>query len=181
METKRKVFMTEKEKKEQLILKQRAELAIKKGTAELPPEIERRIELEVLQMLESELCKLLGDETEGKSETKKDKLARSHAGAVVSKSHLLGLQPENASNYGKDNQPQRRMSNTKYEKGGRTYDTSKMNIDDLFDVFMDTREQAFAQYSDDGGEQNAEQADEPLSNEFAEELLYIMRTAMSLS
>ena len=67
MEAKRKVFMTEKEKKEQLILKQRAELALKKGTAELPPEIERRIELDVLKMLESELSKLLGEHEDGRA------------------------------------------------------------------------------------------------------------------
>lgn len=172
--------MTEKEKKEQLILKQRAELALKKGTAELPPEIERRIELDVLQMLESELCKLLGEDAEGQSESKKDKLPRSHAGAAVAKVHS----PTYASqqNQGKANadKPQRRVSHTKYEKGGRTYDTSKMNIEDLFDVFMDSREQALAHFSDDGSEQPVEPEEVP-NNEFAEELLYIMRTAMSLS
>jgi hypothetical protein len=178
VETKRKVFMTEKEKKEQLILKQRAELALKKGTAELPPEIERRIELEVLQMLESELCKLLGDESEGQAESKKDKLARSHAGAAVSKSRSPA--PQGRQGTTGDSKPQRRISHTKYEKGGRTYDTAKMNIEDLFDVFMDTREQALVQFSDDGSEHGAEQ-EEGLTNEFADELLYIMRTAMSLS
>jgi hypothetical protein len=179
VETKRKVFMTEKEKKEQLILKQRAELALKKGTAELPPEIERRIELDVLQLLEAELCKLLGDEDgAGQPESKKEKLAKSHAGAVVSKSHSPGKQTSvNNKDGDKD---QRRISNTKYEKGGRTYDTAKMNIDDLFDVFMDSNQQASAQFSDDGND-DTQQMDEPLTNEFADELLYIMRTAMALS
>jgi hypothetical protein len=53
------VFMSEKERKEELLLKQRAELAIKKGTAELNPAIEREIGLEVLEALEAELTKLL--------------------------------------------------------------------------------------------------------------------------
>ena len=59
-----------------------------------------------------------------------------------------------------------------------------MNIEDLFDVFMDNggNNQINVQFSDDGSDNGAEQSDEPLvSNEFADELLYIMRTAMSLS
>ena len=185
MEAKRKVFMTEKEKKEQLILKQRAELALKKGTAELPPEIERRIELDVLKMLESELSKLLGEHEDGPSTGtgKKEKLARSHAGAVVSKSHSPGKQGVGGGGVdsnGSSDAPKRRMSHTRYEKDGRTYDTAKMNIEDLFDVFMDSDHQAMAQFSDDGMD-DADQGDEQQTNEFADELLYIMRTAMSLS
>ncbi len=57
--SRRMVFMSEKERKEELLLKQRAELAIKKGTAELNPVIEREIGLEVLEALEAELTKLL--------------------------------------------------------------------------------------------------------------------------
>ena len=59
IDSRRKAFMTEKEKKEELIMKQRAELAIKKGTAELDPAIEKAIALEVLEALEAELTKLL--------------------------------------------------------------------------------------------------------------------------
>lgn len=180
VETKRKVFMTEKEKKEQLILKQRAELALKKGTAELPPEIERRIELDVLKMLESELAKLLGEDEDGQGHKKKETLARSHAGAVVSKSHSPGKQGSGNNPSRSSDAPKRRMSHTRYEKDGRTYDTAKMDIEDLFDVFMDSDHQAMAQFSDDGLD-DADQGDENQTNEFADELLYIMRTAMSLS
>lgn len=188
VENKRKVFMTEKEKKEQLILKQRAELAIKKGTAELPIEVERRIELEVLQMLESELEKLMVDENEHQQQqennNKTKKLARSHAGAVVSKSRSPGKSSSSQGNNPSDKTP-RRLSHTKYREGGRTYDATKMNIDDLFEVFMDSgtsHHTISAQFSDDGSDLGAEQAEEPVaSNEFADELLYIMRTAMSLS
>lgn len=186
VENKRKVFMTEKEKKEQLILKQRAELAIKKGTAELPIEVERRIELEVLQMLESELEKLMVDENEHLQveNSKTKKLARSHAGAVVSKSRSPGKANSSQGNSASDKTP-RRLSHTKYREGGRTYDATKMNIDDLFEVFMDSgtnHHAVSAQFSDDGSDVGAEQAEEPIaSNEFADELLYIMRTAMSLS
>ena len=184
VENKRKVFMTEKEKKEQLILKQRAELAIKKGTAELPIEVERRIELEVLKSLESELTKLMVDENEeiGKSGLK---LPRSHAGAKVTKPHTPtkgGYQALASVN--SSEKKARRLSHTKYKSGDRTYDASKMNIEDLFDVFMDKggNNQINVQFSDDGSENGTEQQDDPVvSNEFADELLYIMRTAMSLS
>lgn len=64
LESRRKMFMSEKEKKEELILKQRAELAIKKGTAVLDEAIEREIGREVLRNLETELQKLLAEESE---------------------------------------------------------------------------------------------------------------------
>lgn len=194
VENKRKVFMTEKEKKEQLILKQRAELAIKKGTAELPIEVERRIEIDILQVLESELCKLMVDD-EHSPDTPKgqgSKLPRSHAGAKVTKAHTptnkaghaAQQQAEQRNGNSAEKKTARRLSHTKYKNGDRTYDAAKMNIEDLFDVFMDNggNNQINVQFSDDGSDNGAEQSDEPLvSNEFADELLYIMRTAMSLS
>lgn len=195
MESKRRVFMTEKEKKEQLILKQRAELALKKGTAELLPEMERKIELNVLNILESELTKLINDDNNNeniKINSKNKKIIHSHAGAVVIKKSYINnkddknKQDESVDNgktsTGNNNGKQRRLSHTKYKKGEQTYDIDKMNIDDLFDVFMDTNQQASIQYSDDGNDQdNIDIIDENISNEFAEELLYMMRTAMSLS
>lgn len=188
VENKRKVFMTEKEKKEQLILKQRAELAIKKGTAELPIEVERRIEIDILQVLESELCKLMVDEEHSPDTPKGSKLPRSHAGAKVTKAHTPTKAGHAAQQAEQRNSAEkktvRRLSHTKYKNGDRTYDAAKMNIEDLFDVFMDNggNNQINVQFSDDGSDNGAEQSDEPLvSNEFADELLYIMRTAMSLS
>ena len=188
VENKRKVFMTEKEKKEQLILKQRAELAIKKGTAELPIEVERHIELEVLQVLETELAKLMVDEDGDHAADKgHSKLPRSYAGAKVARVHspMKGsTQTQVAERNSAEKKPARRLSHTKYKNGDRTYDAAKMNIDDLFDVFMDKdgNNQINIQFSDDGSENGGDQTDEPVANnEFADELLYIMRTAMSLS
>lgn len=187
VENKRKVFMTEKEKKEQLILKQRAELAIKKGTAELPIEVERRIEIEILQVLEGELSKLMVDDEHSPETPKGSKLPRSHAGAKITKAHTptkAGHAAQQADRNSTEKKPARRLSHTKYKNGDRTYDAAKMNIEDLFDVFMDKggNNQINVQFSDDGSENGAEQSDEPIvSNEFADELLYIMRTAMSLS
>ena len=68
VESRRFMFMSEKEKREELILRQRAELAIKKGTAELPAEVEREIEQEVLSALEADLSKLLVEGLEGLGE-----------------------------------------------------------------------------------------------------------------
>jgi hypothetical protein len=203
VENKRKVFMTEKEKKEQLILKQRAELALKKGTAELPAEVERRIELEVLASLQEELEKLLVDDTAphaGHGKDAKVPLPRSHAGAVVSKTRLFGG-PDSplgkktgassqgaasgGSGAGGTEKARRRMSHTKYKDGNRTYDAAKMNIDDLFDIFINSNEdhEINVAYSDDGSDagRGDKQDEVAVSNEFADELLYMMRTAMSLT
>lgn len=59
---KRQIFMTDAEKRMELVRRQRAELAAKKGTAELDPEVERRIGNATLAALEQELAKLLADE-----------------------------------------------------------------------------------------------------------------------
>lgn len=56
---KRHAFMSEVEKKQELVLKQRAELAAKKNLAELGPEIVKRLGGDVLHDLQSELQKLL--------------------------------------------------------------------------------------------------------------------------
>jgi len=55
-------FMMEKEKKEELMMKQRAELAIKKGTAELPSAVEKALERRILQQLEDEVASLLNED-----------------------------------------------------------------------------------------------------------------------
>jgi hypothetical protein len=62
IEDRRQMFMSETERKAELTRKQRAELAVKKGTAELHPQYEKQIEREVLGALETELSKLLVDE-----------------------------------------------------------------------------------------------------------------------
>eukprot|EP01036_Dinobryon_divergens_P027146 gene27146-35870_t len=59
---KRTVFMTEREKKDAMVLRQRAELHVKQGIYELAPAVEREIESEILNTLQLELSKLLEDE-----------------------------------------------------------------------------------------------------------------------
>jgi len=206
VEAKRKVFMTDKEKKEQLILKQRAELAIKKGTAELPIEVERQIELEVLDSLEAELSKLLVEEQqEGRA-----KLGSTFAGAEVGRSQFSlqgaaqiklnaltsssnsGATTSLNNNSGNSSTPhaekkkhRKRLSHTRYSDGKNTYDTTQLNIDDLFDIFMSPENPQLiqAEFSDDGSDHSSGAADDELllNNEFAAELLYIMRTAVSVS
>jgi hypothetical protein len=82
--------MTEKEKKEQLILKQRAELAVKRGVAELSSDIEGDIEQEVLGHLVVELSKLLlPDDLDAIVGPYKE--IASYSGAVMSKNRPIGI------------------------------------------------------------------------------------------
>jgi len=64
LEAKRRIFLTEKEKKDEQIMKQRAELAAKKGTMVLDPAVEAKIGEFASYTLESELTKLLTTEEE---------------------------------------------------------------------------------------------------------------------
>jgi DNA-dependent RNA polymerase auxiliary subunit epsilon len=57
--------MTSKEKQDELIMKQRAELAARKGTTVLDYEVEKRIGDSTMSVLEMELRKLLPNEGEG--------------------------------------------------------------------------------------------------------------------
>eukprot|EP00601_Ochromonadales_sp_CCMP2298_P009776 CAMPEP_0173269114 /NCGR_PEP_ID=MMETSP1142-20121109/30703_1 /TAXON_ID=483371 /ORGANISM="non described non described, Strain CCMP2298" /LENGTH=873 /DNA_ID=CAMNT_0014205433 /DNA_START=275 /DNA_END=2895 /DNA_ORIENTATION=- len=188
VEAKRKVFMTDKEKKEQLILKQRAELALKKGTAELPADIERRIELEVLQALEAELSKLLAEEQQdfcrsGKffaaAEVSRSQFATQGRLNVVSSNSASAI--STAAQTPMEKKASKRLSVTRYSDGKNTYDSTQMNIDDLFDIFLspDANQQLHAEYSDDGSDADANREEIP-DNEFAAELLYIMRTAVAV-
>ena len=82
--------MTEKEKKEQLILKQRAELAVKRGVAELSSDIEGDIEQDVLGHLVVELSKLLlPDDLDAIVGPYKE--IASYSGAVISKNRPIGI------------------------------------------------------------------------------------------
>lgn len=82
--------MTEKEKKEQLILKQRAELAVKRGVAELSSDIEGDIEQGVLGHLVVELSKLLlPDDLDAIVGPYKE--IASYSGAVISKNRPIGI------------------------------------------------------------------------------------------
>lgn len=82
--------MTEKEKKEQLILKQRAELAVKRGVAELSSDIEGDIEQDVLGHLVFELSKLLlQDDLDAIVGPYKE--IASYSGAVMSKNRPIGI------------------------------------------------------------------------------------------
>lgn len=56
----KRMFMSDAEKKKDLVLKQRAELAAKKALKELPPELTRKLSSQALDDLERELMRLVG-------------------------------------------------------------------------------------------------------------------------
>jgi len=56
----KRMFMSDAEKKKDLVLKQRAELAAKKALKELPPELTRKLSAAALDELERELVRLIG-------------------------------------------------------------------------------------------------------------------------
>lgn len=176
IETRRMMFMTEKEKKEELILRQRAELAIKKGTAELDEEIEREIEKEVLASLESELTKLLVEEMEEKV----------HANLPISRKSNLAAEHNkiHSDNANKLDSKSKRPSVITKDKKDANKQNAEINIEDLFDLEK-LDNPAYSPLGNDENQSNVEE-DELAnggggSNEFAAELLYIMRSSMSLS
>ncbi len=175
IETRRMMFMTEKEKKEELILRQRAELAIKKGTAELEEEIEKEIEKEVLASLESELTKLLVEEMEEKV----------HANLPISRKSNLGVEHSNKSHgeVNKADAKAKKASATTKDKKDVSKQNAEINIEDLFDLEK-LDNPAYSPLGNDENQSNVEEdelANGAGSNEFAAELLYIMKSSMSLS
>lgn len=176
VETRRMMFMTEKEKKEELILRQRAELAIKKGTAELDEDIEREIEKEVLASLESELTKLLVEEMEEKV----------HANLPISRKSNLGssenVKSHTDSSIKQDAKAKRSSAIAKDKKDAKQ--SAEINIEDLFDLEK-LDNPAYSPIGNDENQSHVEEDDLANagggSNEFAAELLYIMRSSMSLS
>jgi len=190
IESRRMMFMSEKEKKEELILKQRAELAIKKGTAELDPEIEHMISLEVIQALQAELAKLLTEDNEQRvhmnlpisRKTLNDDQHKVDLPAVPSSSPNT---PEKTANKGGNPiQKSSGKDKVKEEIGvGRKKKKederviSIVNIDDLFDDMS-----ALGNASTDDDNLSADQDDEAMKgNEFAAELLYIMKLSVGLT
>jgi hypothetical protein len=177
VETRRMMFMTEKEKKEELILRQRAELAIKKGTAELDEDIEREIEKEVLASLESELTKLLVEEMEEKVHAN---LPISRKSNLHSSDHTKSHEGQNKS----DAKSKRPSVIAKDSKKDLNKQSAEINIEDLFDLEK-LDNPAYSPLGNDENQSNIEEDDVANSgggsNEFAAELLYIMRSSMSLS
>lgn len=180
VETRRMAFMTEKEKKEELILRQRAELAIKKGTAELDESTEKEIGKEVLSSLEVELTKLLVEEMEEKVHSNLP---------ILRKNNQTGDNTKQSVEAKSDSKMLKRPSILTKDKKDSVVksngDASIVNIEDLFDLEkLDN-----PTYSPIGIEDQPSHGDEEEntnirnhgSNEFAAELLYIMRSSMSLS
>jgi hypothetical protein len=205
--SRRMVFMTEKEKKEELIMKQRAELAIKKGTAELDPEIEKEIAMEVLEALESELTKLLSDNDDGSMIDSKirtnlpisrksiqDNILVNNIQYGGSTLDMIGTENDSsphfsssgASNHNQStNNSSNRASILKQSSIGSN-NSSEVNIEDIFDF------DKFDNWNHEGNDMNnpnhhhtatinEEAVNITTSNEFAAELLYIMKTSISLS
>lgn len=185
--------MSEKEKKEELILRQRAELAIKKGTAELDPDMEQIISYEIVQALQSELAKLLieenhqrvhmnlpisrkvfnedqykfeiGGNTDGTPADTPDK-------KVSSKASGRSANAVKEKGKGDDSANKRKK---KEDENGNTV----VNIDDLFDL---ENMSAIGNGSTDDDNHSELQEDETAKgNEFAAELMYIMKLSVGLT
>ncbi len=185
LESRRQLFMSEKEKKEELVLKQRAELAIKKGTAELDSALEQQIAAEVLATLEQELVKLLVEEGE-------------EAVCLISPVARKSIGYKDAGGAGVSSGAADEHTGVSGDASGSGKDSSfhndtihhpmahpAVNIEDIFDINnIDALSDAdmFRLTVDHatGGSKVGEE-EQKKSNEFAAELLYIMRTSMALS
>jgi hypothetical protein len=177
IETRRMAFMTEKEKKEELILRQRAELAIKKGTAELDQEMEKQIGIEVLALLESELNKLLAEESEENIHATLPISRKNNSTSMDSRPYNESKSESSGGNVNKLG----RQTATVTKDKAVVANPGVINIDDLFDLAIDTP--GYLPLLDDSTP-TTEEVEGPSvggSNEFAAELLYIMKTSISLS
>lgn len=211
------VFMSEKEKKEELILRQRAELAIKKGTAELDPALEKQIAADVLGALEAELSKLLVEEMEqreagaaaGSSKSSSGAGAGGHgrgtatgssSGAGAGAHGKAGTKVAGGAStpHGSKTIASRRLAATHHldskkdnKEGGLgasltratsiiTTTTEQIDLDDLFDVNYDEKHPSQSSSMAAAEVHAEEEASTPATNEFAAELLYIMKTSRSL-
>ncbi len=195
----RQMFMSEKEKKDELIQRQRAELAVKKGTAELDLALEKMIENEVLGALEAELAKLLADDSDDQQPTQKtvsSAAESSSANATTAPGSNPKGSPSKSAQQGSKTiasrsrlNPQHSSSSAAEQGGGaKAEDTPAnaknkaqqkpqpaVNIDDLFD--LDAGDLAHSYQAP-----STEQADAPQgTNDFAAELLYIMKTSRQLT
>jgi hypothetical protein len=206
--SRRMVFMTEKEKKEELIMKQRAELAIKKGTAELDLEIEKEIAMEVLEALESELTKLLSDNDDGSMidsmirtnlpisrKSIQDNILVNNIQYGGSTLEMIGIDNDTSSKFSSSATDRKQStSNSNSSSRGSILkqssigsNNSEVNIEDIFDF------DKFDSWNNEGNDMNnnpnnhhtstinEEAINITTSNEFAAELLYIMKTSISLS
>lgn len=213
VEATRMVFMSEKEKKEELILRQRAELAIKKGTAELDPAYEKQIAADVLGALEAELSKLLVEEMEqhsaatagGSATNAKNSSGgggaghgKGAAGGGGGGHGKSGSKSNSASPHGSKTIASRRLAASHHSLdkkdaskegaglGGSltkttsiiTTTTEQIDLDDLFDVSYDANHPSSVSTATEI--HSEDEATTPATNEFAAELLYIMKTSRSL-
>lgn len=201
----RKMFMSEKEKKEELIMKQRAELAIKKGTAQLDPAIEKAIAMGVLEALETELTKLLLVDGDGAStidnnirtnlpisrKSIQDNILVNHTQFGTGSLDLFDMTnsgPASGShnNGGNGGNNKNSNSNNFIRPVG---DINAVNLEDLFHVdnfdnphlMMPGGYNNMNESMDTRGTDDRRDAGATGNNEFAAELLYIMKTSISLS
>lgn len=240
IESRRMMFMTEKEKKAEQIIKQRAELAVKKGTAELDPQIEKTISKDVLAILEQELTKLLAEESEEKVVHNNLPIARkgmveenvpngqkpaNNAPAqppqqpppqpsqptpqlppppltpsnTVPTKRGSTTTPQNAMMKSPNNTPGNNAANKKSPVPGNSadkdakakvgkdgtpsrMDANVVNLEDLFDLDNFSTTAISTGYEDEAGSADHDEDHHVTgSNEFAAELLYIMKLAMSLT
>lgn len=199
LESRRKLFMSEKEKKEEMILKQRAELAIKKGTAELETVVEKEIGNEVLATLDKELNKLLVEEVHETAVHLTLPIARKNIGNPATPTNAT---KGTASSAGKQAATGSKVSSGEKKKGGGsvtddgsvagsvkedpagapTVPYPTVDIADLFDMENIDASADFDNFHKENAQKSKpNEEEEKKSNEFAAELLYIMRTSMSFA
>mmetsp|Transcript_3291 Transcript_3291/g.5126 ORF Transcript_3291/g.5126 Transcript_3291/m.5126 type:complete len:745 (+) Transcript_3291:67-2301(+) len=151
-QSKRLVFMSEAEKKEEMLLKQRAELRAKQSAVLLDPEVEAKLGNDILEALEEDIAREL--ELELEVDVEDTETMTGDEGANIDPMSAPRLSKESslwsrvASTVGDDIDEQRRDDEAIFGNRRRRRTTTKGNI--------------------------------VVVNEFASELLYIMRTATEM-
>lgn len=201
--------MTEKEKKEQLVLKQRAELRLKKGTAEIPAAVEKKIAIEVLSSLETELSKLLltndlannvtyTDVNSGDSfdnNTVIDSLNGTsnddnNSAVLTDNNHASAAEDVDAHSFVNTSSsssvvnktPIIREVITTIPEGKIGYsDITQLNLDELFDLYLNPLSNVSVVEANRYGLDTTDAVTPLVNNDFAAELIYIMRTSMALT
>jgi hypothetical protein len=166
--------MSEREKKDEMVLKQRAELQSKQNVLELNPAVEKQIESEIIIGLQYELSKLLVDELET---TKKNiKINQNNVtnsksfasnrivrNSILMSSNVVDLFDNDLDNLNVDNS----LINDSTQ--------SSVNGNNVFE----TRSQNKLEALTDGVNIDDEVVSS-VSNEFAAELLYLIKTSTDL-
>jgi hypothetical protein len=167
--------MSEREKKDEMVLKQRAELQSKQNVLELNPAVEKQIESEIIIGLQYELSKLLVDELET---TKKNiKINQNNVtnsksfasnrivrNSILMSSNVVDLFDNDLDNLNVDNS----FINDSTQ-------SSSVNGNNVFEIRSQIKLEALTD-----GVNIDDEVVSSVSNEFAAELLYLIKTSKDL-